>query len=387
MIESKLNKSTAATLGILGGGQLAKMTALEAYKLGLNICIIEKGENSPAGDLTKMEYALGWKEKSELDKFISQCDVITLENEFIDPDILEYIEKKVPVFPKATTLRKIQDKFIQKTNFQLANIPLPVFSEINSIDDMENFANNNGIPFVIKTRTMGYDGYGNFTVKSKEDIKLAWEKLNPESKTNFVYAEKFVPFIKELAVMIARNANGDVVEYPCVETIQENHICHKVIAPANVSENSIKLAKEYARKCVEAIDGIGVFGIEMFLLENGEVLVNEIAPRPHNSGHYTIEGSFTSQFENLIRAVFNLPLGSGDLIAGAAVMINILGKVNGSPIPSNVQDCLAVKGANLHLYNKKASRIGRKMGHITSVASTSSQAEEIADIAYLKLKW
>lgn len=363
MISSKLNTNKPMTLGILGAGQLAKMTAQEAYKMGLNISVIDKSEKTPAGDMTKEDYPGSWDNQNELQKFIESSDLITLENEFIDPEILKEIEKSRTVYPSSKTISKVQDKFIQKSTFKDAGIPLPDFDSIDSEEDAENFGETYGYPFLLKTRTLGYDGYGNFTVKSKDDISKAFEKF----KGRALLAESFVDFKVELAVMAVRSSNGEEAIYPCVETYQKNHICHEVFAPARFGEEITSKAQEMAMKCVKAVDGVGVFGIEMFLTQNDEILVNEIAPRPHNTGHYTIEACYTSQFENGLRAVLGLPLGSTEMVKDAAVMINLLGEREGSGVPENVDAFLKHKKAKLHLYNKKSSRIGRKMGHITLI--------------------
>lgn len=375
------------TLGVLGGGQLAKMLALDAYRMGINIAIIESGADSPAGDMTKLDFSLGWNDKAELDRFIEVSDIVTLENEFINPDILDYVAKSVPVYPSASTMRLVQDKFTQKSVFQQAGIEVPIFAEINSVGDADEFGKTNGYPFLLKTRTLGYDGYGNFTVHKPEDINTAFEKFTKDGSLRPLLAEKFVSFTKELAVMAVRSTNGETGIYPCVETIQKNHICHIVIAPAEIDEAIAKKAQAIAMKCVEAIDGVGVFGVEMFLTTDNTILVNEIAPRPHNTGHYTIEACYTSQYENAIRAINGLPLGSGDMIAGGACMVNLLGERSGSGVPQDVNRCLSNPNVRLHLYNKKTSRSGRKMGHITALGNNPREAYERAKTAADMLEW
>lgn len=386
MISSNINTSKALTLGILGGGQLAKMIGIEAYRLGINIAIIEKGENSPAGDMTKLDFTSGWEDKEELDRFLEVSDIVTLENEFINPQILDYVASKRKLFPSPDTMRLVQDKLTQKVTFVNAGLKTAEFAVLNSISDAENFREKYGYPFLIKTRRNGYDGYGNSTIRCNEDIYTTWEKFKSADANRELMAESFVSFEKELAVMVARNENGEIATYPCVETIQANHICHKVIAPAEIDTALQTKAKEIANKVVESINGVGIFGIEMFLSTNGEILVNEIAPRPHNSGHYTIEACFSSQFENCIRAVLNLPLGNPDLILPNAVMINLLGSRDGSGVPLDTSEVHKTK-AFLHLYNKKSSRKGRKMGHITAIASSSNEANESAENAYNSLFW
>ncbi|MDR0926837.1 MAG: 5-(carboxyamino)imidazole ribonucleotide synthase [Ignavibacteria bacterium] len=375
------------TLGILGGGQLAKMLANEAYRLGLNIAIIDNGDNTPAGDMTKNNFTAGWNSRAELDKFIGVSDVITLENEFISPDILAYIATLKPVYPSAETLRLVQDKFIQKNTFAKNNIPLPGYAAIDSIADLNQFGSQYDYPFIIKTRTLGYDGYGNYKVENENDCEVGWNKFNSDGKNRELMAEEFIDFEKEVAVMVTRNKCGEVAVYPCVETIQRNHICHQVIAPAQIDIDLAFIAQETAVKAVEAIDGVGVFGVEMFVTTAKSILVNEIAPRPHNSGHYTIEGCYCSQYENAIRAIFDLPLGSTEMVKPAACMINLLGTRNGIGVPENISSTLKETHTKLHLYNKKECRIGRKMGHITTIADTIENAIKEATNAYNHFVW
>ena len=384
MLQSKIDNGSLI-IGVLGAGQLAKMLANDAYRLGLRFATIEDKPGSPATFMTKFDFSGSGNNRERLDKFVDSCDVITLENEFIDPEILEYIEESKPVYPSSKTLKLIQDKFIQKNTFAEAGLKLPNYNKMDNIEDCKKFGEQFGYPFVLKARKYGYDGYGNETVRSEGEIEKAYNNLTKNNKSGLL-AESFVNFTKELAVMVARSKNGETAIYPCVETIQRDHICHQIIAPAEVDNSVAETAKQAALACVKAIDGVGVFGIELFLTEDGEVLVNEIAPRPHNSGHYTIEGCYTSQYENAIRAINGLPLGSTELITGAACMINLLGERDGSGVPSSPDKMLQSK-AKLHLYDKADSRVGRKMGHITAVASNTDDAIKIAKKAAADFKW
>lgn len=375
------------TLGILGGGQLAKMTAQAAYRLGLQVAVIEHGAQSPAGCMTKHEFPEGWSNSEALEKFISVSDIVTLENEFISPDILRHIAERRQVFPSADTVALVQDKYIQKHTMKAAGIPVPHFVAADSVDDLTTFAAQQSYPIVIKTRTLGYDGYGNATARTDSDCHAAWNKFTTGDAPRTLMAESFVRFAKELAVIVARNRRGEVAVYPCVQTIQQQHICVTVLAPAPIEAPLLTKAQDMAVACVEAINGVGVFGIEMFLTLDDEILFNEIAPRPHNSGHYSIEACTASQFENCVRAVCNLPLGSPELITGGAAMINILGERNGQGIPDSVVDTLQHPYASLHLYGKKDSRVGRKMGHITALGSDVNQAFGRARDAVEALIW
>lgn len=387
MLSSIYHAGLPLTLGILGGGQLAKMTAQAAYRMGLRVAIIEHAENSPAGMMTKLDFPKGWSDDPSLDEFIKVSDIVTLENEFIDQETLQIIAEKRQIYPFPETMLLVQDKLTQKETFLKAGIPMAEFAPIRTVEDGIAFGEKHGFPFVIKTRKYGYDGYGNATVYDKYDIQGAINKFHDPESPRELMAESFVKFSKELAVMVARNRRGETVVYPCVETVQRNHICHAVLAPAPVSDDVLKAAQDIALKCVETIKGVGVFGIEMFLKEDGSLAFNEIAPRPHNSGHYTIEACHTSQFENHVRAVCNLPLGSPEMVTPAACMINILGARTGSGIPDTPVGTLKEPHAALHLYGKKDSRTGRKMGHITALGSTLEEAYTRANTAAEELVW
>ncbi|MCX6140619.1 MAG: 5-(carboxyamino)imidazole ribonucleotide synthase, partial [Candidatus Kapabacteria bacterium] len=375
------------TLGLLGGGQLAKMTAQAAYRMGLRVAVIEHGEDSPAGVMTKHEYPAGWKDAEELEKFIKVSDIITLENEFIDPEILDYIAERRLVYPTPDTMRLVQDKFIQKQTFSAVGIPTPAFAEISTKQDLIDFGATHGYPFVAKTRRFGYDGYGNATIKRETEIDMVWRRFMEGEEPRPLMAESFVTFTKELAVMVARNKRGETAVYPCVQTIQQGHICVTVLAPAPIEESLQKRAQQIAMMCVETIEGVGVFGIEMFLTSKDEILFNEIAPRPHNSGHYTIEACHTSQYENCVRAVTNMPLGSAAMRVPAACMINLLGERTGSGIPDSVIEMLKVDDIALHLYGKKDVRMGRKMGHLTATGATVDEAFARANMALERFVW
>ncbi len=350
-------------IGILGGGQLARMSAYQAFKLGFDVAILEKQKNSPAGQLTKKEY-VGWVDNEAiLKEFSKQSDIITLENEFIDSEKLHYIEtlgKKV--IPSSKTISLIQDKYIQKKTLERNGIPVPKFVKCNYENLYKDVSSVLGKRFVLKSRKMGYDGYGNALVKNIDSFNAGLKKL--ASRGGEVYAEEFVDFAVELAIMIVRTKK-EIKAYPVVQTIQENHICKTVIAPAQISKKLTKFSEGIAISAVEAVSGYGIFGIEMFLTKDEKILVNEMAPRPHNSGHYTIEACVTSQFENHIRAVLGLPLGSTEMLRPFAVMINLLGKKNGDGIVRNYNKAFADDNAHLHIYGKEKSRVGRKMGHLT----------------------
>ncbi len=361
-------------LGILGGGQLAQMLTQAAISLGVETAIFERTPDSPAARLTQHSIVGKWDDEAALSAFAELCDAVTLENEFVDAGVLRRLEAMgLPVYPTSATLAAIQDKLLQKEAMAAAGLPVPAFCAVESPDDVLAAANDFGYPCVLKARRDGYDGYGNATLKSPDDVETAWRKLSKGDRT--LYVEAFVPFVRELAVMIVRGRDGEMNSYPVVETVQQNHICHVVRAPAPVAADVAEKATSIAQKAVEAVNGVGIFGVELFLLDDSEIVYNEIAPRPHNSGHYTIEGCVTSQFENHIRAVLGWPLGKTDLRAPAVVMVNILGRRNGAVHPNSIQAALAVPDAHIHLYGKRDSRSGRKMGHVTVLADTVEKAE------------
>jgi len=305
---------------------------------------------------------------------------VTLENEFVDVSALETLAARgLPVFPSAWTLATVQDKLLQKQHMRAAGVPVPEFAEVTRPEDIAAAGERWGWPLVLKARRNGYDGYGNATLRGPDEIPAACARLGWPERALLV--EAWVPFTRELAVMVARGRDGACEVYPVVETVQQNHICHIVRAPAAGDAAMLARAAEIARQAVETIDGIGVFGVELFALADGSLRYNEIAPRPHNSGHYTIEGCVTSQFENALRAVLGLPLGSATMVAPAAVMVNLLGTRSAPARAEGLAQALAVRGIHVHIYGKIASRVGRKMGHITALGATVAEAESRARAA------
>ena len=367
-------------IGIFGGGQLAQMLTQAAVSLGLEMAIFERVPDSPAGRLTQRELVAPWESEPALARFAASCDVATLESEFVDAAILAaLVARGVPVFPTPATVGLVQDKLIQKERIAAVGIPVPSFRAVASPAELPAIAAELGWPLVLKARRNGYDGYGNATLRGPHEIVPAWERLTRGGSPLFV--EAWVPFARELAVMVVRAQDGVALAYPVVETVQQNHICHIVRAPAALSAHQADAATAIALRAVQAVEGVGIFGVELFELPDGRVLYNELAPRPHNSGHYTIEGCFTSQFENHLRAVLGWPLGSTKLRAPAAVMVNLLGRHAGPVRPDALRAALAVSGAHLHLYGKREARVGRKMGHVTALGASVAEAEAIASRA------
>lgn len=353
-------------LGFLGAGQLARMSSLEAFRFGIQVAVFsDRTENEPVQFMTPFSTSGSFDSVDDMVEFAKECDVITLENEFISSDILKEVQEKsgTPIFPSPKSFALIENKLIEKQTFENAEIPVTPYKLVRTASDLEVFGEEHGWPYLLKSSKGGYDGYGNETVKDLASAKEAFKKLGGEEGRD-ILAEAFVPFTKELAVQVARNETGTVV-YPCCETVQENHICVAVLSPAPIKDIYQKRAQELAVKAVEAIDGKGIYAFEFFLTEGGDLLLNESAPRPHNSGHYTIEGCITSQFENHVRAVLGLPLGSSKMNAPSVAMINLLGTHNRPAKTDHILKALETENGHLHVYGKVQSKIGRKMAHYT----------------------
>ena len=361
-------------LGFLGGGQLARMSAVEAFRFGMQIAVFATSKDPEPVELMTPHTTNGSFDDAEaLTRFAESCQVITLENEFIDSDILEEVAAKsgTPMYPSPETFKLIENKFVEKETFRKAGIPVCPYALVHSRKELEAFGNEHGWPYLLKSSKGGYDGYGNATVEDVNQAEEAFKKLGG-AKGHDILAEAFVPFRKELAVQVARNHLG-VKAYPCCETIQENHICTAVLSPADIAPGLQEKAKEMAIAATEAIDGVGLFAYEFFLTKDDQILLNESAPRPHNSGHYTIEGTVTSQFENHVRAVTGLPLGDTGLRRPAAVMINLLGTHDRIAQVEHAKEVLESADAHLHIYGKLKSRPGRKMGHMTLLGDNLDQ--------------
>lgn len=353
-------------IGFLGAGQLARMSALQAFRFGMQVAVFsDRTENEPVQFMTPHSVSGSFDDVDSMLEFAKMCDVITLENEFIDSEILKKLRDKsgTPIYPSPESFELIENKLIEKQTFESAGIPVTPYLLVKNKDELIRFGEEYGWPYLLKSSKGGYDGYGNETVRNSDEALEAFHKLGGNAGHE-ILAEAFVDFTHELAVQVARNETGHVV-YPCCETVQKNHICVAVKSPAPVSHTIREKAQELALKATEAIDGKGIFAFEFFLTSSGEILLNESAPRPHNSGHYTIEGCETSQFENHVRAVCGLPLGSTEMIRPAAVMINLLGTLNRPAVVEISKDSLAEPRGHLHSYGKVQSKIGRKMAHFT----------------------
>lgn len=361
-------------LGFLGAGQLARMSAQEAYKLGIQVVSYGSSEElEPLDLLTPHQFHGSFNDEEKLIEFAKECDIITLENEFLDSELLKRVSAKsgTPIYPSPESFELIESKLIEKETFKNAGIPVADFAVVKNNSEINAFGDRHDWPFILKSSKGGYDGYGNKIVGNSDEGLDAFKKLGGE-KGQEILAEAFVPFDMELAVQVARNEQG-VSVFPCCETVQTNHICTSVISPAQIDPSIQKQAQDLAIKAVEAINGKGIFAFEFFLTKTGNLVLNESAPRPHNSGHYSIEGCNYSQFAMHIRAVLGLPLPEITMNTEAAVMINLLGTHNRPAKAENIKGVLDENFGYLHLYGKAASKSGRKMGHFTLLGSDAEK--------------
>ena len=378
-------KSNSFRLGIIGGGQLGKMMAQEAQKMGFYVTILDPTPDCPASPVADEQIIADFNDEKAIVKVAKQSDFLTFEIENTRGEFLDDLEKKVPckINPSGKSWRLFQDKLKQKQLFDKAKVPHPQYMPVTNFKDLTKAVKKLKFPLMLKSRLDSYDGRGNAEIKKEKDINKAWHKL----KNNKLYAEKFIQFDKELAIMVARSSKGEIAAYPVVETVQKNNICHYVLAPAQISKLAEKRAKRLAIKTIKLIKGAGVFGIEMFKTPDDKIWLNEISPRVHNSGHYTIEACVTSQFEQHVRAVSGLPLGSTEMIVPASVMVNILGQRQGSARVKGLEKALAIPGVSIHIYGKKETRLERKMGHITVIDKSLNKAFHKAKKAreYIKI--
>ncbi|MEM4285756.1 MAG: 5-(carboxyamino)imidazole ribonucleotide synthase [Candidatus Nitrosocaldus sp.] len=365
-------------IGIVGGGQLGKMLAMEAKRLSMRVNILDPSDDCPASMLADELIVAGFDDAEAIERLAGMSDVITYEIELADADILASLERKgYRVRPPAHVLRIVQDKFMQKYTLNKSNIPVAEFFKVSSIDDLHSIARSIGYPIVLKVRKGGYDGRGNIVVKGYDDSNDKIVRfVDARGGWDSVYVERFIPFIKEVSVIVARSSRDEVVAYPVVENIHDDGILDTTIVPARIPEGLAYKARRIAMDVIRALDGIGVFGVEMFIAKDGKsmdgecedgysILVNEVAPRVHNTGHYSIDACNISQFEQHIRAILDLPLIEPRMLCKAAVMINILGNdsINGY-YAIELEKVMRID-ARIHIYGKRINKGRRKLGHIT----------------------
>lgn len=365
-------------LGIIGEGQLARMLALAAAPLGIETQVLGSGAQGPAMGLAQQGLSGDCNDPAQLQRLAALSDVLTLENEFVDAGALRSLEQAGhSLFPTARSIALVQDKLTQKETLAREGLPLPAFRAVASPEQLRRCGARWGWPVLLKTRRNGYDGKGNTTVRGPGDAGPAWERLGGGEQA--LYAEAYCAFQRELAVVVTAGRDGSTACYPLVETVQRDHICHLVRAPARLPAAAASAALRLARAAVAAVGAVGSFAVEMFLMPGQTLFINELAPRVHNSGHYSMEACHCSQFENHVRAVMGWPLGDPGMHCRAAVMVNILGQ--GSAGPGHLQawsEALALPGVHLHDYGKEQGRLGRKMGHLTVIGDDPEEVERRA---------
>jgi len=363
-------------LGIIGGGQLGMMITEAAQNLNdeiSEITVLDPTENCPAAQAGAKQIIGDFKDKDAIVKLAEQSDIITYEIESGNTDVLSNL--KAEIEPSPSTLSIIQDKLSQKKFLSKNGLPVSQFYEIVSIDDLHEKINELGLPVLLKARRDAYDGRGNFKITSPDEVEKAYQHFEGKS----LMVEKFVNFKMEVSVIAIRNTKGEIATYPMVENIHEDNILKITIAPARVSNDVIRNAGEIAKKTMQVLNGAGVFGIEMFIAQNNKILINEIAPRVHNSGHHTLQSCKTSQFEQHLRAILGLNLGSTDLVH-KTVMYNILGPDGFEGKYKPVQ--LEKDGVYLKMYGKNISKPQRKLGHFNVVdINDSKNMSELLGIA------
>ena len=355
-------------LGIIGGGQLGMMITEAAKNLSneiSEIIVLDPTENCPAAQAGAKQIVGDFKDEDAIVKLAEQSDIITYEIESGNTDVLSKV--KAEIEPSPSTLGIIQDKLLQKTFLLENELPISQFYKITSLDDLRKKINELGLPVLLKSRRDAYDGRGNYKISSLEEIEKAYQYFDGKS----LMVEKFVDFKMEVSVIAVRNTKGEIAVYPLVENIHEDNILKMTVAPARVSDDVINDAGEIAKKTMDVLKGAGVFGIEMFIDQNDRILINEIAPRVHNSGHHTLQSCRTSQFEQHLRAILGLELGSTDLIH-RTIMCNILGPngFEGKYKPVEIQK----DGVYLKMYGKDVSKPQRKLGHFNVVDLNDSES-------------
>ena len=373
----------AKILGIIGGGQLGMMITEAAKKMPEHISkiiVLDPTKNCPAAQVGAEQIVADFKDKDAITDLANKSDIITYEIESGDSDVLKSVEKYVEINPSPETLKIIQDKFLQKSLLLENDIPISEFIKIERIDDIREGLKNFGFPALLKARRDAYDGRGNFKINSEDEIQKAFDYFNGQN----LLLEKFVQFKMEVSVIASRNTNGQIKTYPLVENIHEENILRETIAPARVTEKVTKKAEQIAEKIMTVLKGAGTFGIEMFVTHDDAIVINEIAPRVHNSGHHTLQSSETSQFEQHLRAILGLDLGSTKLVH-PTIMYNILGSKSFEGEYKPI--ILSELNVYLKMYGKKISKPLRKLGHFNLVAENDETVEQLLNkLEFLKEK-
>jgi 5-(carboxyamino)imidazole ribonucleotide synthase len=349
-------------IGIIGGGQLAWMMVDASKKLGIELIVQTPSKNDPAVSIAQATVLAAVDDPAATEFLSKECDVITFENEFVNIDALSLLETEGVCFrPRLAALSPLLDKYNQRCYLRDLGLPVPQFLALEKSADIESKIEYLGFPIVLKARRHGYDGQGTFIVHDSATLSTVVNKSNTQ-----LLVEKFVPFTRELAIIAARSVNGEIVTYPVVETQQEQQVCRRVIAPADITPEQAAEINVIAHTILNSLQAVGIFGIELFITAEGKILINEIAPRTHNSGHFSLDACETSQFEQHLRAISGLPLTNTSLHCPSAVMVNLLGYENShGDYSKQRQKLIDIPQAYLYWYGKTESRPRRKLGHIT----------------------
>ena len=364
-----------ATIGVFGSGQLGRMFAIEARKMGYRVHTFSPESDTPTGQIADFEIVAAYEDLDAVKRFAEAVDVVTFEFENVPFETVEKAAESIAVYPRGEVLHIAQHRLREKTFLSQNGFPVTEFRHIKTLEELKKAALEIGVPAILKTAGFGYDGKGQAKIKTVADCETAFAQIGE----NEAVLEAFVDFEKEVSVVAARDFRGNFAHYGVIENAHENHILDVSFAPAFVTEKIRNEAVEIARGILETLSVVGVMTVEFFLTKDGKILVNEFAPRPHNSGHLTIDASVCSQFEQQLRAVCGLPLGSTEFLRPSA-MANLLGDVweHGEP---NFAAALENERVKLHLYGKQEARRGRKMGHLTALAKTAEEAVKIVETA------
>lgn len=368
-------------IGIIGGGQLGKMMILDAKRLGFEIVTLDPDLECPSHGVSDKHIGASFHDERSVKALAEEVDVITYEFEHIDADYLQALEEEGhEVYPTAKSLKIIQDKYSQKCLLCSSGILMPEFIKVETLVDLKKAGQKFGYPYMLKATRGGYDGKGNALIESESSIEKAYKDLGGGRVP--LMAEKFLNFTKEISVLACRAIDGQIVLYPVAENIHKNSILDETIVPAILNKSSEKKAMDMAHRVMEIFQGVGMFCTEMFVDQKGDIYLNEVAPRPHNSGHYTIEGTLTSQYEQHIRAITGLPLGDVSLRT-PIVMRNILGTGKEGPtLVEGIETIYKNPNIKVHIYGKTISKQGRKMGHLTVIGSDINKMRIEANQAY-----
>ncbi len=354
-----------AVIGILGGGQLGRMAALAAASLGYRCHILCPDADAPAAQVTSLHTRAAYEDQAALADFAAAVDLVTFEFENIPLAAAEFLAERVTMRPAPQILGICQNRLREKDFCRSVKVPTARYAEVGGPDSLARVVRDIGLPCVLKTAELGYDGKGQALIGSEGDLEAAWRTMAGDRPEAPGIVEAFVDFTLEVSVIVARGVDGSCRSYPVVENQHREHILDQTIVPARIAEPVAQRAEAIARHLAEEIELVGLLAIEMFVTAEDEVLVNELAPRPHNSGHWTLDACVTSQFEQFVRAIAGLPLGSTERL-GDAVMKNLLGEDAG-----RWREILSDPSAKLHLYGKTEARPGRKMGHVTKLVTRS----------------